>query len=524
MQPYEPTTTGGKVFQSGMEQVIPSLIGPAETAGSRLIGGAAGGAAQKAYEVARPDDTTGQLVTGLLTAPLTSLAATGIGRAATGAGNILANRFGSDDRRTLYGIGRSLAADVDAGGPTPTNIANAMWNSNTTPLTPLDTGGFNLQQGSGGRALRTPDSAASNLITGSLDTRDRGVFQRLTDLTNTLVPGGSTYRTGEAITDAQRTAAGPAYTAFENAAPLNPDHIAPGGDLDRLLQRPVIRQAMNAAIDGARNQGMDPASMGLGLNAAGDPIFQSVPSWRTLDYVKQNLDDQLEPFRNPITRRLENTTQGARDTRSAVTAFQDFMDTNNDLYAPARQAYSGPAGSRNALQAGAGAFHPSAPSLDELGDQLAGMTPGDQQLFRLGAKNELQNQMGGMGLNANEARTFIGNPNRQARIRTIFGDNADAFLNAAQTEDTAFGTRFRLTGGSPTAGRVAQDTPAGSELMDRLMPFGTALGGFCCRRTSLRAKPARTRCCQPAWQWQDDARRCRADRPLSARDQPAGGT
>ena len=54
--PYEPSTTAGKIFQSGMEQVIPSLLGPPQSAGSRLIGGVTGGEAKKAYEIARPDD------------------------------------------------------------------------------------------------------------------------------------------------------------------------------------------------------------------------------------------------------------------------------------------------------------------------------------------------------------------------------------------------------------------------------------------------------------------------------------
>ena len=480
--PYQPTTPGGQVFQSGMEQVIPSLLGPAETAGSRLIGGAAGGAAQQAYKIARPDDTTGQLVTGLLTAPLTSLAATGTGRAATGLARIAQGRWGSSENQALYRTGAALDADVRAGGPNPLDIAMDMRAAPNTPLTPLDTGGENLTTGLGGQVARTP-GPARQLVKTTLDARDEQAGARLNDLADTLIPGGSTYRTQQQLDDAAKTVATPAYTAFENAAPVNPDHLQPGGALDTLLQRPAIKSALKASLTSAANEGIDPNSLGITLNAAGDPIFKGVPSWRTLDFIKTNLDAELDPFRDAFGR-LSNLTRPGRATLKAVNDFTGYIDANNDLYAPARAAWGGPQASKTAMDMGTGAFQAGrgAPTAEQITDDLAKLSPSDQQLYRLAAKNELQRQLGELSSGADESKVFIGNQNRQAKIRAIFGPDADTFLNAGQAEKTAVGTRFDLTKGSQTAGRFAQDvTSPGSSLSEKISPFliggGSLLAG-----------------------------------------------
>jgi hypothetical protein len=480
--PYEPSTTAGKIFQSGMEQVIPSLLGPPQSAGSRLIGGVTGGEAQKAYEIARPDDTTGQLVTGLLAAPLTSLAATGVGRAAGGLARIAQGRWGSDVNQGLYRTGAALDADARAGGPNALDIAVDMRAAPNTPLTPLDVGGENLTTGLGGQVARTP-GPARQLVKTTLDTRDEQAGARLNDLADTLIPGGSTYRTQQQLDDAAKTAATPAYTAFENAAPVNPDHLQPGGALDTLLQRPAIKSALKASLTSAANEGIDPNSLGITLNAAGDPIFKGVPSWRTLDFIKTNLDAELDPFRDAFGR-LSNLNRPGRATLKAVNDFTGYIDANNDLYAPARAAWGGPQASKTAMDMGTGAFQAGrgAPTAEQITDDLAKLSPSDRQLYQLAAKNELQRQLGELSGGADESKVFIGNQNRQAKIRAIFGSDADTFLNAGQAEKTAVGTRFDLTRGSQTAGRFAQDvTSPGSSLSEKISPFliggGSLLAG-----------------------------------------------
>jgi hypothetical protein len=215
-------------------------------------------------------------------------------------------------------------------------------------------------------------------------------------------------------------------------------------------------QASQRALSLAREEGRDPASLGITFNTAGDPVFERVPSWQTLDYVKRGLDDVLNAHRDSVTGRLVRD-EGVNATERTMQFFRDFMDANNPAYAPARAAWSGPSQSLAALKMGGG-FANMAP--DRIAHEISRLDPGDQTFYRLGAANALKDQIAGKGPGGNEALALMGNRTRQDQLGAIFPDQASFqqfMTQVARPEAQMFQTRMNVIGGSPTGRRVAED-------------------------------------------------------------------
>ncbi len=375
--------------------------------------------------------------------------------------NIARNRFAPAEDRALSMIGSNMRADMAVGGPGPQGILDDLTKIGP-PGTVLDVAGENVRA-LGGQAARVPGPGRQNIVS-TLNARDAGAGVRLTDATSDMAANGPGTYMAQAALDAQKkTAAVPLYRQFEAAPALNPDHLAPDGELTTLLRRPSMRDAAKNALKTAAEEGRDPASLGISFNEAGDPVFQRVPSWRTLQDLKGGVDDVLEGYgRNPITGRLELDTRG-RAVDQTRRALIDFMDRNNEFYAPARAAYAGPAANRDALEQGARIFN-QAP--DAIAAQMANLTPAQQEFYRLGAANALKTKLASTSSGGDEARALIGNELQMQRLRAVF-PRAEELIDRARAEKTMFDTRFQTLGGSQTAPRLAQDaggTPAGDLL------------------------------------------------------------
>jgi len=252
------------------------------------------------------------------------------------------------------------------------------------------------------------------------------------------------------------------YQAAYAAPALNPDHLEPGGALATLMQRPSMRDAIPTALRLAAEEGRDPSSMGITVNAAGEPIFQAVPSWQTLDYIKRGLDQNLEQYRN-VFGRLELNTQGNADNNTR-NAFVRFLDDNNPLYAPARASYAEPAQALGALRQGTN-FQQLGP--DDIEATLRGMTPNEQTYYRVGAADALRTSAARTGnataITGSNLATHRGADYSQQQIRALLYDDptaADNLIARGQAENQMLTTANRLVGGSPTAARVAEDGTA----------------------------------------------------------------
>lgn len=160
------------------------------------------------------------------------------------------------------------------------------------------------------------------------------VVQDFADLTG-VDPAGSADVVAN-LADQGRKAAGPLY----DAAYARPGAVR-SPLIDELLQRPSVARAMRNAVNIAREEGRDPTTMGFDFNAAGDVVHVREPSMQTLDYIKRGLDDVLNTYRDPTTRRLNLDTEG-RAVVGTSSALRNEMIRLNPAYGEALQAGGDP--------------------------------------------------------------------------------------------------------------------------------------------------------------------------------------
>lgn len=432
-----------------------SVVGGLPGAAWGLLTGAAGGAGGEIMADAFPNHSDAARVGGNLAGGLGIFGALkGLKYISTPAIEALERQFvpGAVERQAADRATHAISSDMAAGGPGPSQIADALTDANGKPLTIADAAGENTQALLG-RLYRTP-GAQRQLIKSTLEGRDAGAGERITGDVDSALTGGAWTNPAD-IMAARQAAAKPAYDAFESATPLNPDAIAPGGKLDAMMSRPSMNKAALNALQLAKEEGRDPASLGITFNEAGDPAFERVPSWKTLDYLKRGLDDVVEKYRDPVTKTLNLDTAG-RATNNTRADFVKFMDRQNPAYAEARAAWGGPTQSLSALNDGAASLN-LAPA--DAYAQLSRLSPGDQALFRQGAMDAYARQIGNTSLGGNEALSVMGNATKQQRLLALAKDNDSymAAMKALADEKKMFDLKNSTLGGSQTAARLAED-------------------------------------------------------------------
>lgn len=214
-------------------------------------------------------------------------------------------------------------------------------------------------------------------------------------------------------------------------------------------------EAARARVEQAR-EGVRQAEQGL--NTSNDPMMPANGqnyTTQTLDYVKRGMDDVLEQQRNPITGRLVLDEAG-RAQNGVRQQFLSEVDRHNPAYQDARNAYAGPAQSRDAMVRGQDAY-----SLDpnELGMQVASQTPEHLEQMQLGYRSELMNRANGVSDGRNPFEVTLGNPNARSRLETLYPDNPGVADLLAQRDMEAqlARTKTDVIGGSQTARRTIAD-------------------------------------------------------------------
>jgi hypothetical protein len=381
-----------------------------------------------------------------------------------------AARFGSAEQKAQSYVGNALRADVEAGGPGPTDILTKLTQTIDKPTTVVDYAGSNVQ-GLAGQVARMP-GPGRQLVEDFMGTRDAGAGTRLAGATNRMAADGpGTFMAGRQLHEQAQTAAAPLYGKFEMAPPINPDFLGKGGELQGLMGRPSMEGAARRALSLAAEEGRDPASLGVGFDAAGAPQFQQVPSWKTLHYVKRGLDDVLETYRDSTTGKLVLDDQG-RAIDQTRRSYLALLDRENPAYAEARAAYAGPKQAEGALLQGSQIFNKNP---DQLASEVAELSAGKRKFYELGAANALKTNLAKVSSGGDEARALIGNDYRQQQLRAVF-PQAQGLIDEAQIEKLMFGTKQKLLGGSQTAGRSAQDTAEkGGGWFRPMAEVGTAL-------------------------------------------------
>jgi hypothetical protein len=486
-----PYLSGGAGVLGSLAAVAPAIGGAAAalpSLGRQILSGAGlgagAGAATAASETERslidePGAAAGDIGRGLAAGGAIGAAAPVVGAVGGRLMSPLARALSTNavENQAVRVIGGRVGEDVAARGQDIPSLQTAIAGVPAgKPMTLVDLGDPNLQA-LGGKIARQPGEGRAIALNAFGDRTGEAASRIVADIDQGISPLTG-YDAQQTLLAQRKAAAAPAYDRFYQAPPLNPDVMAPGGDLAKLLQRPSMQDATRRALRIAQEEGRDPASLGITFNAAGDPVFERVPSWQTLDYVKRGLDDHLDQWpRNPFTGKLELDENG-RAALGTQRAFVGFVDKNNPEYAAAREAWAGPSAALGALKQGE-KFRTLGPQ--QITDTIAGFSPSEREFYRIGAADALRQGATATGdvrgLIGSNAANQRGASRLTEQLRPLFTDDAafERFVGRAQSEAKMLETQARVIGGSPTAARVAEDAGGVGGVV---APLAASISGF----------------------------------------------
>lgn len=309
-----------------------------------------------------------------------------------------------------------------------------------------------------GRDAFNRPSGAEDIIRKALEARQRGVMvdgeftaqpssMRILDAASDGlgVNGRNFYDEADNLLATRKAAAQPAYQAAYEAPPVDI------GELRDFAGTPLFQQAYQRARGISEKEFVNLPDGSEGIMPLPERFTSNEAlDWRTLDLMKQGLDDLVKEGR---VQGIGANEQGA--IKRYAGRFVDKLDSLNPAYKSARQAYAGPTAMMDALDAGRSALTEDAPILSRA---LTDLTPAEQDAYRLGAFQALKDKLGNTDVTFDAARRAgVLKPNQLERFKELFPDRqkfAD-FVNLMANEQTMFQTRNALTGNSTTAKQLA---------------------------------------------------------------------
>lgn len=255
-----------------------------------------------------------------------------------------------------------------------------------------------------------------------------------------------------------------------NDAQADIDANAPGAvwspRLQQFLRQPEIKSGLQTGVRLTRQKAVTegvPMNIGeyaiTGYDANGDAIVGKVPTMKLLASAKEGLDAELDKpqYHDELTGALNKAGVHLDGMRRA---FLEELDRLNPDYGPARAAWSGDTASMQAVRYGEKQWTNKRP--EEIADDIAKMTPGDQEFARLGLAANLRKRMAQMGGSGNEARAAAGDKQGawlRQQIRPFFRseDEYKTFIDSVDAENRMFLRNYQIRGNSATAARQAED-------------------------------------------------------------------
>jgi hypothetical protein len=207
--------------------------------------------------------------------------------------------------------------------------------------------------------------------------------------------------------------------------------------LDDMLRTPAGEQAARQAYATALNRGEKPGDLSFEIDSiTGQPRVTGQPNWRTLHYMKMEMDKI--PEADSLRRR-----------------FVGRLGSLNKDYRKANLAYAKEVRKGDIAQAGHDAFNPNvrAPELTT----ALGRTK-EPELFRQGYGSAMVDRARGMRDTANPYElASMASPDQLAKMDAITPNFASRFRQARGVEGEMAATNRELFGGSPTAPRQEAD-------------------------------------------------------------------
>ena len=268
-----------------------------------------------------------------------------------------------------------------------------------------------------------------------LNNRSTGQFARLTkDVAESLdVDPADFARVGGEIVEKRATEAGRNYpAAYAQELDMLADATIRG-----VLDKPFAKGALKAAERLSLDEGI--------------PIRDANGNFtvRAVDLMKRWMDDRIGTQIRSGRGNQARVWMGVRD--EMLTA----VDRQSPEFAAARAAYAGDSSLIDALKNGRKFLRGDS---EDIGAAFSTLSPGEQEMFRLGAAREMREVMGRVVDGGDAARIFK-SPNNRDRLREIFADEETftGFMAKVEDEITMHETRVSVLGNSATAGRLADD-------------------------------------------------------------------
>jgi len=363
-------------------------------------------------------------------------------------------------------IGR-LARDFGRDGNISPDQAQSILENSPEGTTMADIGGANVQS-LGKSVVNTPGQGRQNAI-NTLVGRASGAAQRVQAMIKSAFGTDDEFNaTLSDLQDGQKAAAAPLYQkAFQSAPVTNTriQNMLATPELQTGIKRGLTIQRIESAADGVPFNPSDYAI--TGFNEAGDPIIGNVPNMRLLDAGKKGLDAMIGDETDSVTGKV---SEMGRALVKLKQSYVKQLDGINPAYAAARQAFSGPAQSQNALQMGRNFLNEDAETTAE---DVANLAPGDKKFFQIGAARALSDKAAA-NPNATVKNILTNDLTKQKLQAALPSKNAYYdFAQNAQNEANMSATKNAVLGNSSTVGQAVKNSE------DNIPPaFGLNLGNF----------------------------------------------
>jgi hypothetical protein len=259
------------------------------------------------------------------------------------------------------------------------------------------------------------------------------------------VPPQTAYRTDQALIETAREQSTPAYRQAYDAAR--------GIDMEPAIA-PLLQNWREGLVDQVDNALRGRVSAAIGTVQRALAPGGRASHFERLDSAKKAIDEMIEKASRSAESRSPNLVRILTSMKRQLVDTMDNVPNAGDLYRNARGVFGDTAQMREAIELGRGALREGTEvSLDT----YAALTPGQQQLFRLGMLADLDQRLTSTR-RGNDATLVFDSPRVQELLRAVMpADRAQQFGRFLQTEKSFVSTRNEVLGNSKTAERLADD-------------------------------------------------------------------
>ena len=241
-----------------------------------------------------------------------------------------------------------------------------------------------------------------------------------------------------------RERAAKAKPAYDKAYQID---IAETDSLANILDRPVMDRVWREANKIAQIEGREFPEVVVFENVYGKARTLSTEA---LDMAKRGLDSIIRRGTDPVTGKPKDDK--VRALINLRTEFLKEIDKQNPAYAKARRDFADSIRLEEAMDMGLRFFRDDSEMTRSV---LRGMTPDEQEFFRMGAAKAIRDKILGAADGADAYKRIFGNDLTRERIKAIMPSEAayDRFRRDMENEAEYFKTRAAVQGNSRTVER-----------------------------------------------------------------------